>query len=478
MTATSCVPASSSVTSSVGTRVAPDSRSRSAIEPPTVTRTRSVAARSQVRVAPDEHQSGLEVRVAVTGRSYGDRHRDRRLIERPTPVGTDSPTPRSTCEDSAVHGDRRVSSSSSTASSSASPSTVTTSARRRRSRSRSRGRGPGGRGDRQAGDWRSVKTGMVTRAVVGDTSTGLTASPSWSTGTSRTSWSMSMPPGWMATSARAEDHLLDDRRRARHLDLGRVDGRVPDVQAVGRRAALDDDRHGPRLERVELDRHDVGRAAEDRDARIERGHDDREELGTATGRDVGQVDGRGEGRGDRADTSPLPWPRRRAAEMTAGRYRANGTAPASTAGRTGAVRCSRGRSAKTRCDGSASSAISAAAPASRRLVTAVPVKYTIGMAARPNSTDGSRSVHGSSPSAATDRCQGPNTGDGRCYTGKCVTMSVSGWRTESSSVTASSVPQSGPESIKAERGADDHQDGQERDLGGATGESVCTVGAG
>ena len=49
---------------------------------------------------------------------------------------------------------------------------------------------------------RSVKTGMVTLAVDGVTSTVLTALPTPSIGTSWTSWSTSMPDGWICTSAR------------------------------------------------------------------------------------------------------------------------------------------------------------------------------------------------------------------------------------------------------------------------------------
>ena len=47
-------------------------------------------------------------------------------------------------------------------------------------------------------------TGMVTRAVAGVTSIGMSALPSLSTGTSRTSSSTSIPADWIATSARTE----------------------------------------------------------------------------------------------------------------------------------------------------------------------------------------------------------------------------------------------------------------------------------
>ena len=49
---------------------------------------------------------------------------------------------------------------------------------------------------------RSEKTGMTTRAVGGVTSSGLSALPSLSTGTSWASSSTSMPVDWMVTSAR------------------------------------------------------------------------------------------------------------------------------------------------------------------------------------------------------------------------------------------------------------------------------------
>ena len=51
---------------------------------------------------------------------------------------------------------------------------------------------------------RSVKTGIVTRAVAGETSIGRTAFPSASTAMSGTSWSKSRPPGSMTTSARTD----------------------------------------------------------------------------------------------------------------------------------------------------------------------------------------------------------------------------------------------------------------------------------
>ncbi len=51
--------------------------------------------------------------------------------------------------------------------------------------------------------WRSEKTGITMWALCGVRSTGLRALPSLSMAVSSTSWSMSIPVGWIRTSARA-----------------------------------------------------------------------------------------------------------------------------------------------------------------------------------------------------------------------------------------------------------------------------------
>ena len=70
VTGTSWTPALRPVTSRSTTRAEADSRSRSAVEPPMVTRTRSTD-RAYVRslLAPTRRRPALNVRVAVTGRS-------------------------------------------------------------------------------------------------------------------------------------------------------------------------------------------------------------------------------------------------------------------------------------------------------------------------------------------------------------------------------------------------------------------------
>ena len=80
---------------------------------------------------------------------------------------------------------------------------------------------------------------MVTRAVGGFTSTALTALPSWSIGTSGTSWSMSIGGAWMITEARTAT-TVDT------TDLGPVivtvvghDRRLAEGQSVGDRSVLD-----------------------------------------------------------------------------------------------------------------------------------------------------------------------------------------------------------------------------------------------
>ena len=56
---------------------------------------------------------------------------------------------------------------------------------------------------------------MLTRAVGGVTSSGLSALPSLSIGTSGTSSSTSMPVDWMITSARTDTTVDDERLRHR-----------------------------------------------------------------------------------------------------------------------------------------------------------------------------------------------------------------------------------------------------------------------
>src|SRR5881394_2632171 len=68
--ATLWLPSPRPATSSVRTRLAPESRSRSAIEPPIVTRTWSVeSAYSRSAEAPTRTSPASKVRTAVTGRS-------------------------------------------------------------------------------------------------------------------------------------------------------------------------------------------------------------------------------------------------------------------------------------------------------------------------------------------------------------------------------------------------------------------------
>ena len=86
--------------------------------------------------------------------------------------------------------------------------------------------------------WRSEMTGIDTCAVAGVTSTGITALPSLSIGTSRTSSLTSIPPDWIATSARTESTWeTSDAAGDRH-GLG-IDGDLAERQLV-RDGTVDD----------------------------------------------------------------------------------------------------------------------------------------------------------------------------------------------------------------------------------------------
>ena len=83
---------------------------------------------------------------------------------------------------------------------------------------------------------RSEKTGMVMWLEPGSTSTWATASPSSSIG-HQLDVLVDVDPGLLDDHARAGgDDPLDDRRRAKDLDRGRVGDHVPELEAVGRRA--------------------------------------------------------------------------------------------------------------------------------------------------------------------------------------------------------------------------------------------------
>src|SRR3954462_9074011 len=147
----------------------------------------------------------LNVRVPVTGRIVMVTVTGASLTAT-TPVGRASPTLTVSSAETPVIGMGTVSTWLSSASWSASP---VTSATRGSTATDSISKPAAGRPVMigLTGSvllWRSEKTGMTTRAVGGDTSTGLTAFPSLSTATSCASSSTSMPVDWIVTSARAE----------------------------------------------------------------------------------------------------------------------------------------------------------------------------------------------------------------------------------------------------------------------------------
>ena len=82
---------------------------------------------------------------------------------------------------------------------------------------------------------------MTTRAVGGETSTGLIAFPRLSTGTSGTSWSISRPAVWISDVGADGDHPDDDRLRPGDGDLARVHLRLAEGQAIGDDAMIDTD---------------------------------------------------------------------------------------------------------------------------------------------------------------------------------------------------------------------------------------------
>ena len=128
-----------------------------------------------------------------------------------------------------------------------------------------------------------------------------TASPRTSTGTSRTSWSTSIPPGWMRTSARASMTRSSDGRRPGDLDLLRIDGRGAQLDVVRGCDLGHPDGNGARGQPIEVDGHPVGLLAEHGDAIVDRFHGHGHALRPAARLDATDVDPRLEGRGDGPD---------------------------------------------------------------------------------------------------------------------------------------------------------------------------------
>src|SRR3954452_19325830 len=206
LTGTSWTPGFSPATSSVATSVDADNRSRSAIDPPMVMRTRSTdSAYASSAFSPSSWRPALNVRVPVTGRIWMVTLTGSSFTA-PTPVGSASLTCTVSSADTPDIEMGSVSTWLSSASWSASPATSTTSGVTLTDSISNPAAGLpvmiGFTGSVRL--WRSEKTGMTTRAVGGVTSTGLTAFPSLSTATSCASSSTSIPVDWMVTSARTE----------------------------------------------------------------------------------------------------------------------------------------------------------------------------------------------------------------------------------------------------------------------------------
>ncbi len=133
----------------------------------------------------------------------------------------------------------------------------------------------------------SVKTGMCTCADVGSTLIGLTGLPSWSIAVSGDLLVDREAVGLDHDGRLGCDDGVDDRRRSGHRDGLGVDGRRPDLDAGGRRAAIHGHRHGPRAELIELDGHHVRFARQDPDPLVGGGHDDRGGLRPGARLDAG-----------------------------------------------------------------------------------------------------------------------------------------------------------------------------------------------
>ena len=146
---------------------------------------------------------------------------------------------------------------------------------------------------------RSVKTGIVTRAVAGETSIGRTAFPTASTAMSGTSWSKSRPPGSIATSARTDATRAIWDSGPDTVTLVGIDRDLAELQAGCLWAKRDLDRDDLGLDILEPDADEGRIGGEDGDPRVDRPDRHGDARGAGLRVHAGQVDLGGERVGHR-----------------------------------------------------------------------------------------------------------------------------------------------------------------------------------